>query len=817
LGACLTSGPLTSFMNWVRIQDEQKLSLIHMKQQFEYPATTTTSTTITSAAALHTHQSDHNHISATNQSLSSLSSTQFDTMRTLFGDNVCIKGTEGEKLVLNLEDNMRDNEHFAIIHGMNPLLNGSNLEDYIREWFPNENDRKECKVGLVGLWSDSLLYFLSYELRTRYGFEELATSSILTASPSRMQHYNSMQQLNRLFQVHIFDSIKPFQDWLIEDSIQLQNIASPDELVCGLHISAVGNATFEVSPMLRQVFCYMYRGSSRVEVEPLDGGFSEAAVYRCKSWDRFGHEQVTTVLKVNSIKKISTERTNFERVESILGNRAPQVLDYVELPDGETASIKFSYASMSGEESKTFYSMYMDSNVSQETINYILHETFVVALGKFYRVSSFEKHTNLFSLYDFDGKGWAWKEGGSDTPSEVKKRIHDILGCDPELSVLRFPNGYEFSNVALFLQYKLDDIRKNAHRIKDCVFMSYVHGDANGRNILVDHNNNVFLIDFEYTKYDHMLKDVTKIENDVLYEYTTLDSEEEFKEAMRITNELLHVEDLGLPLQQDIGLKTPKLIRAWETVRCLREIVAELVTMDRSPFQMDVVLLRYALQSMTMQYPRYNRMWALAGACGFSRRIEDRAARNTSLYVKWMTKQIGDPVQIGITLLPGREDKGADLAGDLITLKSQNVSTLVVLCTFQELKEHLAPGANIEDECKKVGLNFRFFPITDHSTPTLHHTLQITAAISSDLDKGSGNICLSSIAGLGRCGVIASCLLMYRNLKMAPLEAKTLVREARGHRSIENETQNRFVDSFHKYLHLQPETQPKAPPSKDLH
>lgn len=772
LGSGLNSGPLSSFMKWVRIQDENKLMTIHMKQQFEKP-------TPISNDDVKRH---------------------YETMKTVFGSEVCIKDTQGEKLILNLEDNMKSNEIISIIHGMNAFVNGSKLSKSIEEWYPELDERKECKVALIGLWSDSLLYFLTYELRTRYGFKNLATSSILTASPSRMQHFNSMQQMNRLFDIHVFESIKKFQDWLVEDGNQLNALNLEGDLVCGLQIIGPSGSNTQLDPQIRQIFCYMYRTSSKIYLEPLDGGFSNASVYKCKSWDQFGHEQVTTVLKINSIRKISAEKNNFEKVESILGNRAPQILDYLELPNGNTASIKFSYASLSGDDSKTFYSIYLDPTVTQETINYILNETFVTTLGKFYRVSSYERDINIFELYNFDGKGWSWNEGGSDTPSKVRDRIKEILGCDSNLDSIIFPNGQSLKNVANFLEYKLENIKKNVKRIKDHVFMSYVHGDANGRNILVDHNNNVFLIDFEYTKYDHMLKDVTKIENDVLFEYTKVENELEFVEAMKITNELLSVEDLGLSLKKEIGLTIPKFIRAWETIRTLRNIVSQLVKDDRSTFQMDVVLLRYALHSMTLNYPKYNRAWALAAACGFAKRIEDRANRNISLYIKWINQQPSDNVKVGITLLPGRIDKGGNLKGDITTLIEEKVSTLFVLCTFQELEERLPPKADLENTCKELGLEVKFFPIAYNSTPTNESALHMIKKISEEMDKANGNICLTSVSGLGRCGIIASSLLMYRDPNMTSEEAKRIVREARSHRSIESEAQSNFVDNFYIFL-----------------
>lgn len=46
---------------------------------------------------------------------------------------------------------------------------------------------------------------------------------------------------------------------------------------------------------------------------------------------------------------------------------------------------------------------------------------------------------------------------------------------------------------------------------KQSFLLSIVHGDLNLSNIILDQNNNVWLIDFYYTTKAHILKDVLKV------------------------------------------------------------------------------------------------------------------------------------------------------------------------------------------------------------------------------------------------------------------------------------------------------------------
>lgn len=194
---------------------------------------------------------------------------------------------------------------------------------------------------------------------------------------------------------------------------------------------------------------------------------------------------------------------------------------------------------------QTFERLYKSSNVSQHTINSLLTCVFEEILGRFYMVSQFEPLV-LLDCYDFNGRGWASFKGGTDTPSLVRERISMVLGCDPNMEYLEFPGGYKFRNVADFLEF---DLPKIPRRSTECHFVSYgktplfssntvVHGDLNSNNILVDANNNVWLIDFFYTDRTHVLKDTSKLENDIFLLLSTIHDENELLQGLAILSYL---------------------------------------------------------------------------------------------------------------------------------------------------------------------------------------------------------------------------------------------------------------------------------------
>jgi hypothetical protein len=70
---------------------------------------------------------------------------------------------------------------------------------------------------------------------------------------------------------------------------------------------------------------------------------------------------------------------------------------------------------------------------------------------------------------------------------------------------------------------------------------------------------------------------------------------------------------LGEELPETLpGLRQPKFLRAYATVRTLRRNTAAIVKTHREALQMAIPLLRYALHAMTYRHlSALNRKWAL--------------------------------------------------------------------------------------------------------------------------------------------------------------------------------------------------------------
>jgi hypothetical protein len=658
----------------------------------------------------------------------------------------------------------------------------------------------------------------------------LATCSSLTASNSRVQHYNSLQQLSKILKVEVLDSVSDFQEFLLpewwkcdpnqrEEPNQLSTTITPTYLrSCDRLWSALSQTDKEkLTDIDKQIIAFLLRDSTSVKLKKLVGGFSGSWVFSVSSKDMMGHQQATSILKLGRRAAITRERVNFEKVEGVLGLNAPALRSWCECKD--RAGLTFAYASMSSDgddnaaETPSFRSLYIrsltDDAITLQHIQGVLHKVFRIVLGRFYNAALMEK-MNLFDAYDFDGRGWSTRTGGSDTPSVVMERVKRLLpnNCDEQYDFLHFSKDVVLPNVSIFLD-KILPLVKKSYLAKLGSFVSIVHGDLNGktfsnilttigRNILVDPNSNVWLIDYEYTEHAHILKDVLKLESDILYEYTLFNNEDEMQQGISIVQALAKVDDLSQPLSPVLSSLTSEyLIRAWDTIVYLRAITSELVRDNSAPFQLDLVMLRYSLFAMTMEhFSDRQRTVALAAACGYADNIKRRYERN----IAYRVSAVPGDYNLYISIAPGRIDRGGNITGELEVLKKEGIKNIVFLYSDHEL-------SNIAGDMRvyavQQGMELLMKPVSSRFSPSITEMKQMVAWVIERTVKRKEKLCIVSCSGLGRCSTLACCVALTLNKMLTPNHAVELMKQARGPRAIDSERQFVFVQKYYQELHAQ--------------
>jgi protein-tyrosine phosphatase/nicotinamidase-related amidase len=736
LGRDPASGPVAQLMEWARSQSGGGLEIVHIRDWHD---------------ASDPRQAAH---------------------LAQFGPH-CLQGSEGAKLVLNLDDQVAVHDHECFVESLtlNDFDNTqlSDVLDQLRAGSPDG----ELRVGVVGVWTEAKVTFLLYELRTRCGIASLATCSALTASASRTQHFNALNQLTNILGVEVFDSVGDFTTWLLPDGSA--PVLPGGRAGFGPSVALDGDGAV-LDEADKALLGHLFRDSASVTLKPLGGGFSGARVFSARSIDPLGQEQAPSVFKIGPRELIGTERVAFERVEEVLGNDAPSVLGFAEL--GDRAGLRYAYAAMGRGGVQTFQSLYT-GDASLDVVEETLDTVFGEILGRFYRASQYER----LCLLDHYGFSPRWADS-------VERKVRDLV---PDVTAERFtfPGGTTLDNLVGFYRDFLANVSLD---VDEFHFVSTVHGDLNGANILIDGRQNVWIIDFFHTARSHVLKDLAKLENDLLYIFTPLRDESELIEALCITAALRAVDDLRAPLPEQLdGVHSPHLIRAWSTVRILRTWVAKLARSDRQPLQMSIARLRYAAHTLSFdESDRLQRVWALAAACGFAEDIRHASERDHALRVDWLPRSVlPGPGRLGLTICPGRTDWGRDLDADLDALAGFGVRRVVALLTTDDL-EWAGVGA-LPRQMAQRGFGFVHLPIPDQGVPSLDEVRALNPQIRAWLDAGE-DVVVHCLGGLGRSGLLAATLLVDAGLSAEA--AIQEVREARDPRAIETRSQEDFVARY---------------------
>ncbi len=683
----------------------------------------------------------------------------------LYGEH-CVMLTEGSRFAFHLDSYPRPAT----------IVESLRLNDFIdtelSELLDPYKDEK-VRVGIMGVFTEAKISFLAYELKTRYANFDVAVCSALTAGSSVSIHYGALDQLQKNLGVRVISSVGAFTKYLVGQGSAFEiNAPSKDDFP---KISFNGEAN--VTDADDKIIRYLFRSARKVDLNVLDGGYSGNLVLGAKSIDMEGREETPHVLKIGPQDPIGQERMSFERVEMVLGNSAPRITDFVDYQ--ERGGIKYRYASMGKGNSTTLQKLY-SKGIPLNQIKKFFDIIFADQLGKFYKAKTFEK-SNLLEYYMFDPT----------RAERLKPKIEKVLEGPADSEMLALPTGDEFPNPYTFTRDHLGNVMSQNNRSN---FHSYVHGDLNGANIMIDAQDNVWLIDFFHTHKGHVLRDLIKLENDLLYIYTPINSDEDLKEALIFSSLLFEVRDLAQALKpvEETGLSSPGMIRSYEALRMLRSYYPSLIEHDRDPLQLIIGQLRYSLHTLSFfESNHYQKLWALYNSGYFGQQIKDRILSGDQLRIDWIDHDLIGPGSIGLTILPGRKDYSRSIEEDLKQLKILAVDTVIPLITDDEFS-HFGVGDLIE-KYNEMNFNVHRLPIMDQLVCSPDEIREMVNFIDKQVEEGK-KVMIHCVGGLGRSGMVAAAYLQFKGLNYS--EAISTVRKFRGPRAIESKVQEEFLQNI---------------------
>lgn len=735
LGERVEDGPVAQIIRWAYEQPAEDLKIIHIRDWH--------------------HDADPEQQGHLNQ----------------FGKH-CLKDTEGADFVFHKQIRV-DRPHTVVdASGLNDFYK-TDLAEHLAPCAD-----KPLKVGLIGVWTEAKITYLAYELITRYPKIELSTCSALTASSSRSQHFIALDHLKKILGVKIFDSVASFAEHLggTGHGLTASGYAAAKILD---DTKFKFNIPYDLKEADGKILHYLFRESKSADFICLDGGFSGNVVLKAESRDAYGQSQTTTVVKIGERDPISRERAAFERVQEVLGNSAPAIVDFAEF--GARGGIKYRYAAMTGGKVRTFQKYFAESD-DVELLKKFLSIVFTRQLGKFYEAAT-QESLNLLDYYDFKPK----------YADSVRRKCSELAEKQADGS-LKLSDGLHVEDVTEFYSRDLTTLRET---IAVPRYVSWLHGDLNGANIIIDEAHNVWLIDFFHTHRGHALKDLIKLENDILYIFTKIENAADLKLATRATDWLFDIHDLALPLgdtPHDLAADS-RFEKSLAVIRYLRSLYKDIIDLDRDPYQFFIAAARYAMHTLSFdECNLWQRQWALYAGAKALGRVRDALTQSARLRVDFMTP-VGDRSAeglIGMTILPGRKDRGRDLDADIAELRKSGVSAVITLISNAEFAEYGV--SDLIEKYRAAGLEVLHVPIKDQSVPTAAQSETVLSFMAKQVDAQRRTV-LHCVGGLGRTGVVAA-LYLKKAVGLSGDEAINRVRAVRSPRAVENADQENYVKNY---------------------
>ncbi len=683
-----------------------------------------------------------------------------------------LRGTDGADFVFSKQ--IKEGRHHAIVDasGLNDFYQ-TDLAEHL-----SDCNAAALKVGLIGVWTEAKITYLAYELLTRYPKIELSTCSALTASSSRSQHFIALDHLKKILGVKIFDSVASFAEHLGGEG----HGVTPSAYAAAKMLDDAKfhfNIPYTLKEADNKILHYLFRDSKSADFICLDGGFSGNVVLKAESRDQYDQKQTPTVVKIGERDPISRERAAFERVQEVLGNSAPAIVDFAEF--GTRGGIKYRYAAMTDGKVKTFQKYFAESD-DVELLRKFLSIVFTRQLGKFYE-AAVQENLNLLEYYDFRPK----------YADSVKRKCAELADLQAD-GTLKITEGLHVEDVAAFYAHDLLTLRETVAVPR---YVSWLHGDLNGANIMIDEAHNVWLIDFFHTHRGHALKDLIKLENDILFIFTKIDDAHDLFLAKQATDWLFDIHDLAVPLGEiPVTLAADARFRkSLLVIQYLRGLYKNIIDLDRDPYQFFIAAARYAMHTLSFdECNLWQRKWALyAGATALGR-VRASLAQSAQLRIDFMDLQGHASPQglIGLTILPGRKDRGRDLATDIEQLKKSGVGAVVTLISNAEFGDYGVP--DLLDKYRSAGFEVLHTPIKDQGVPTADQADELLGFIQKNADANRRTV-LHCVGGLGRTGVAAA-LFLKHFAGIDGDEAINRIRAVRSPRAVENLDQENYVRNY---------------------
>jgi hypothetical protein len=316
-----------------------------------------------------------------------------------------------------------------------------------------------------------------------------------------------------------------------------------------------------------------------VRLHPISGGYSGSLVFRDEAYDRRGRREMPFVLKLDRWAGIRSEIEGYEgHVKRYIQNNATQIIEHER--SGDYGGILYTFVGIRGPQSRIFSleEFYM-SHTPQEVLE-VFDRLFRNVLRAWYgqpRLRDLPLYRIYADIYHY---------------AEIKQWAESRYGISSGDENLELPHGMGRSiNPLYFMEHILPQrLSWNWN-----VYEGSVHGDLNMRNVLMDEEKNLWLIDFSFTGHSHILRDIAKLEAFIKMEMIPVTSKERLLLLLELEKIFLRPERLGDIPEIPEGIHDPDVVKAFMVVRQLRRYADTITLLDEDIRQYWLALLHYTL------------------------------------------------------------------------------------------------------------------------------------------------------------------------------------------------------------------------------
>ena len=398
----------------------------------------------------------------------------------------------------------------SAFHAVMRTIIGKDILDLTHE------ERSRIRFFLSGVYTHVRVLSTASKLRNDYQFPNVYVCPHLVGSENFEVHLATLQIDFPNNLVKVVQSLSRFYE--------LAGIDPKDKVIDSFESCNIGPEAFtsRLETDQKAIIETLYIGYSHIQLRPLSGGYSGSLLCLTEGMKQDA-KTASEILKIDACMKMQGELQGYSQVKDLLGKHVPAFS--LPVSNAHLTGIKMELASMHGVP-RTLQSMFVNWEVSGTQFLIVFKSALDILLSKLYCNTKRIKKIYYYrttGLHTRQQKIW------------LKENLGHILpGQDLRSENLDLGHGVSISNPIQIFEM----ITKHMDRVAGEVCIC--HGDLNFANLLCDERENIWVIDWAYTKENPIEFDFAKMENDLKFVMSKHFLEEDREQLLKFETFLIH-------------------------------------------------------------------------------------------------------------------------------------------------------------------------------------------------------------------------------------------------------------------------------------